>query len=104
MVENVRTIQDHIRYLEGYITEITKQIDEITQGRELEKEIASIEYRIEVLSRANGAFTGRIAELEEELGKLRKEFKKIQPEVERLEQERAFYRKAQTDLAGQGHS
>lgn len=99
MTENIRTMQDHIRYLETYITEITEKIEEITGGREIEKEISSIEYRLEVLRRSNGTFDDRIAELEKELKKLQGEFAKIRPLIEKLEAERAYYRQVQTELA-----
>ena len=102
MVENIRTIQDHIRFLESYINEITTKIDEITGGREIEKEILSIEYRIEVLKRGNGLFEDRVAELQKEVKKIRDEYAKVKPVVDKLEEERAFYRQAQTDLSLRG--
>lgn len=99
MVENIRTIQDHIRFLESYITEITGKIDELTGGREIEKEIQSVEYRIEVLKRSNGLFVERMSQLDKELKALRAEFEKIKPLLAKLEEERMYYRKAQSDLS-----
>jgi chromosome segregation ATPase len=99
VVENIRTTQDHIRFLENFINEITGKIDELTNGRDIEKEILSLEYRLEVLRNSNGTFTERIAELEKELKEARSEFGKIKPVIESLEEERAYYRKVQSDLS-----
>lgn len=98
MAENIRTRQDHIEFLEAFIEELSRKIDEITDGRNLEKEIESLKFRIEVLGRSNGLFPSRIEELKDELSKLEAEYKKVKPLLEELSEERAFYRKVQGEI------
>ena len=67
VTEDIRHRQDHIQFLENYITEITNKIDELTDGKDYEKIMESLEYRIEVLKKANGKFPARLSDLEKEL-------------------------------------
>ncbi len=98
MAENIRTRQDHIEFLEAFIEELSRKIDEITDGRNLEKEIESLRFRIEVLERANGLFPSRIEGLKDELSKLEAEYNKATPLLNELSEERAFYRKVQGEI------
>ncbi len=96
--EGLRHRQDHIEFLEEYISEITAKIDELTDGRNLEKMIDRLEYRIEILSQADTRFSGRINELKTELKALKAEYNKVRPIIEELEAERTFYRDVQSEL------
>jgi len=98
VVNDIRIRQDHVQFLEDYITEITEKIDELTGKRNHEKEIASLEYRIEVLGRSNSKFPTRVTELEKELEALKAEYEKIKPMVEELGEERSFYRSIQSEI------
>ena len=98
MAEDIRNRQDHIRFLEDYIVEITKKIDELTEERDLEKEIGSLEYRLEVLSKTNGRFDWRVKELKSQLTALKDHYQKIKPVLDKLTEERAFYRDMQSEL------
>lgn len=98
MAQNMRARQDHYQFLEDYIAELTEKLDELTGGRDHEKEIASLEYRLEVLNRANGRFPARVEEVEKELKALKAEYERIKPLIEELEEERAFYRDIQSEI------
>ncbi|MFH1676240.1 MAG: hypothetical protein ABIC40_04365 [bacterium] len=98
MAEDIRNRQDHIRFLEDFIVELTKKIDELTEQRDLEKEIHSLEYRLEVLSKANGRFDWRVKDLKSQLTSLKEHFEKIKPMLDKLIDERAYYRDKQTEL------
>lgn len=98
MAENIRTRQDHIEFLENYITEITVKIDELTEGRDVEKEIEALEYRIEVLKGAEDKYASRIAEFQKQLKELKARYEKIKPTLDELVEERAYYRHIQSGL------
>lgn len=98
MAEDIRHRQDHIEFLENYIDEITEKIDELTGGRDLEKMIESIEYRIEVLEQADAQFPSRLKDLKTEVASLKEEYEKIKPIIDRLVEERAYYRSVQSGL------
>jgi chromosome segregation ATPase len=98
VAEDIRHRQDHIEFLENYITEITEKIDELTGGRDIVKRIDSLEYRIVVLGKAGTDFQARIGQLQKELKALRDEYEKIKPMIEELEVERAYYRHLQSEL------
>jgi polyhydroxyalkanoate synthesis regulator phasin len=99
VVDDIRHRQDHIQFLENYITDLTRQIDEITGGMEYEKRIMSLEYRLEVLQKADHiSFNGRIKNLKSELKNLQDEYVKIKPVIDELEEERAYYRTLQNEL------
>ena len=99
MVEDIRHRQDHIEFLENYIMELTEKIEEITEGRDFEKRIQSLEYRIGVLKNAeNRNFNGRISDFEVELKELKKEYSQLKPILDELEAERAYYRQIQGEL------
>ena len=98
VAENIRNRQDHIEFLENYITEITLKIDELTGGRDLEKEIESLEFRIEVLNAAEGKYTERVKEFKNQLNDLKTRFNEIEPTLEKLVEERAYYRHIQSKL------
>jgi predicted nuclease with TOPRIM domain len=98
MANDIRARQDHYQFLEDYIKELTEKIDELTGGRDWDKEIASVAYRLEVLGKSNGRFPTRVKELEKELGALKAQYEKIKPQVEELEEERAFYRDLQSEI------
>ena len=98
VAEDIRHRQDHIEFLENYITEITGKIDELTGERDIEKMIESLEYRIEVLRQADSKFSSRIGELEKAVKALKDEHAKIKPVIDELEGERAYYRNLQSQL------
>jgi len=98
VAEDIRHRQNHIGFLEDYITEITEKIDELTGGRDIVKRIDSLEYRIDVLGKAGTNFQARIGQLQKELKTLRDEYEKIKPMIEELEAERAYYRRLQSEL------
>ncbi len=98
MAENIRARQDHISFLEGYIEKLNEKIEEITGGRDMEKEIASLKYRVEVLQKSNGRFPSRIKELEQELKTLEEEYDEIKPTLDELIEERAYYREVQGEI------
>ncbi len=97
MTEDIRHRQEHIEFLENYITELTERIEELTEGRDMPKLIRSLEYRINVLNNADGQFNGRITELKSDLDTLQNDYVKIEPILEKLEIERAFYRSLQAE-------
>jgi len=101
VVEDIRHRQERIEFLEDYIDELTAKIDEITGGRSYEKDIRSLEYRIEVLKESEEnkeCFSARVAELEKEHKELKAEYEKLIPTLEELEKERAYYRSFQSGL------
>ena len=98
MTEDIRNRQEHVQFLENYIKELTDKIDEITNGRDMEKMIRSLEYRIEVLGKSEGKFNGRIHEFQSDLESLRSEFKRLEPILTTLDEERAYYRHLQSGL------
>jgi predicted RNase H-like nuclease (RuvC/YqgF family) len=101
VAEDIRHRQERIEFLENYIDELTDKIDEITGGRYYEKDIRSLEYRIEVLKECEEnqeCFAGRVADLEKELTDLKAEYEKLVPTIEELEKERAYYRSFQSGL------
>ena len=97
-VDAVRKRQDHIEFLEEFIAEITRKIDDLTDNRDFEKEIEALEFRIQVLSEADGKFPVRVDEFKKELKELRTKFDKIKPTLASLIEERAYYRHLQTHL------
>jgi chromosome segregation ATPase len=99
VVDDIRHRQDHIEFLENYITELTEKIEEITGGKDYLKRISSIEYRIDVLKKAgNKNFNPRIKDLESQLVVLKGEYIKIKPIMDELETERTYYRSLQGEL------
>jgi len=98
VTEDIRNRQEHIQFLENYIVELTTQIEELTDGRDIPKRIRSLEYRIETLGKSDGEFNGRVKEFQIELKSLQDEFSKLFPILEKLEKERAFYRSLQSEL------
>jgi chromosome segregation ATPase len=97
-VANIRNRQDHIEFLENYITELTTKIDELTGGRDLMKEIESMEFRIEVLAEAGDKYGERLAECKSQLKELQAMYNKVEPEFEKLIDERSYYRHVQSKL------
>jgi chromosome segregation ATPase len=95
---NIRSRQDHIEFLENFITELTTKIDELTDGRDLHKEIESMEFRIEVLQQAGDKYKERLTELTNQLGDLNALYKRVEPTLEKLVEERAYYRHIQSGL------
>lgn len=99
MVDDIRHRQDHIQFLENYIADLTSQIEEITGGWDFEKRIMSLEYRLEVLQKAEHlSFNGRIKNLKSELKNLQDEYEKIKPVIDEIEEERVYYRSLQKEL------
>jgi chromosome segregation ATPase len=98
VVANVRNRQDHIEFLENFITEISLKIDELTGGRDLQKEIESLQFRIEVLELAGAQYAERIKELKTQLVELNKTYSAVEPTLEKLIEERAYYRHVQSTL------
>jgi chromosome segregation ATPase len=98
VAENIRSRQDHIEFLENYIAEITLKIDELTGEKDIEKEIHSLEYRIEVLEKAEGKFASQLQELKNQLNDLKASYDKIKPTLDELAEERAYYRHLQSQL------
>jgi chromosome segregation ATPase len=98
VAENIRSRQDHIEFLENYIVEITLKIDELTGERDIEKAIHSLEYRIEVLEKAEGKFAPQIKELKNQLKDVKTSYDKIKPTLDELAEERAYYRHMQSQL------
>jgi len=95
---DIRNRQEHIQFLENYISELTEKIDEITGERDIEKQIRSLEFRIAVLKESDISFSGKIKELETELSELKAHYDKIKPVLEKLEEERSYYRCIQGDI------
>jgi predicted RNase H-like nuclease (RuvC/YqgF family) len=101
VTEDIRHRQERIEFLEDYIDELTEKIDELTGGRDYEKDIRSLEYRIEVLKQCeehSACFADRVMNLEKELDHLKTEYNEMKPTLEELEIERAYYRSFQSDL------
>ena len=75
MPDDIRHRQEHIQFLEDYITEITDKMEDITGGRDYAKDIRSLEYRIETLEKSdNKDLTDKIPSLKKELEELKKVF------------------------------
>jgi|GEM_PF-5609586 len=87
------TQQERANFLEDYIRHVTAEIDDLLNGRNFEAEIKSIKFRIAVLKKSDSSdFSERVKELMTELRNVEAEFAKKRPDIERLEQERRFYR------------
>lgn len=87
------TQQERANFLEDYIRHVTEEIDALLNGRNYEAEIKSIKFRIAVLKKSDsGNFSARVQELVTELQNVEAEYARKRPEIERLEQERRFYR------------
>ncbi len=99
MAKDIRHRQEHIEFLENYIIEITEQIDTLTGGTDIAKSIRSLEFRIEQLKQMDGEFKGRIKDLGSELDKMQTQYEKLKPVLEKLDNERAFYRGLQAELS-----
>jgi predicted nucleic acid-binding Zn-ribbon protein len=87
------TQQERANFLEDYIRHVTAEIDALLNGRNFEAEIKAIKFRIAFLKKSETAdFSDRIRLLMDDLQKLEAEYTLKRPEIERLEQERRFYR------------
>jgi polyhydroxyalkanoate synthesis regulator phasin len=91
-LENL-TQQEQISFLESYIKEINRTLDEITGGRDMPRDIRSLKLRIKVLEDEDtGKFGERIANLREELKQLQEIWVENEPVIELLQDERVLYR------------
>ena len=87
------TDQEQISFLEEFIKDINKQIDEITNGRNYSREIKSLTLRINVLEcEDEKKYTERINRLKEKLLELEKLWAEKEPVIQLLQEERALYR------------
>ena len=100
MVDFKVTPQDTISFLQDYIDSINKEIDDLLEGHNLKRQIKSLKLRIELLERdQQKRFTEKIKSLKKDLDKLNEEFNVINPQVELLEAERAYYRQLLNDIS-----
>jgi hypothetical protein len=94
------TPQDTITFLQDYIESINLEIDELIDGQNMRRQMKSLQLRIELLERdKEKRFIERIKFLKKELEKLTEEFNVLNPQVEVLEAERAYYRQLLNDIS-----
>lgn len=87
------TQQERANFLEEFIRRVTEEMDALMEGRNFDAEIKSLKFRIGLLERGESAdFRERIRALREELAHVEGEYALLRPKLERLEQERRFYR------------
>lgn len=87
------TPQDTITFLQEYIDGINDQIDEITEGHNIKREIMALQLRVKVLKRAPGnPFAEKLKELEIELKASEEKYAILNPQIESLDAERRYYR------------
>jgi len=87
------TDQEQISFLEDFIKEINRRIDELTNGRDYAREIKALKLRIHVLEcEEPDKFRESIAQRKEKLTALEKLWTEKEPVVKLLQEERALYR------------
>ena len=87
------TDQEQISFLEDFIKEINRKIDELTSGRDFVREIKALKLRIHVLEcEEPDKFRETIAQFKEKLAGLEKVWAEKEPVIELLQDERALYR------------
>jgi polyhydroxyalkanoate synthesis regulator phasin len=87
------TDQEQISFLEDFIREINKRLDEITNGRDIPREIKALKLRIQVLE-CEGAdkFKEKVVTLKQRLSELEEMWAEKEPVINLLQDERALYR------------
>ena len=93
------TQQEQISFLESYIKEINRTIDEITGGRDIPRDIRAIKLRIKVLEDEDSdKFAERIAKLNDDLAQLQEVWTENEPIIILLQEERSLYRNVLDDI------
>ena len=97
-LENL-TQQERISFLERFIKEINTTLDDITNGRDIPRDIRAMKLRIQVLESEDAAkFSDRIGKLKEELKTLEGFWAENEPVIQLLQDERALYRIVLNDI------
>ena len=97
-LENL-TQQEQISFLERFIKEINNTLDDITNGRDIPRDIRAMKLRIKVLENEDAAkFNDRIGKLKEELQNLEKFWTENEPVIQLLQDERALYRNVLNEI------
>lgn len=97
-LENL-TQQERISFLERFIKEINNTLDEITNGRDIPRDIRAMKLRIKVLENEDAAkYSDRIGKLKEELQNLENFWTENEPVIQNLQDERALYRTVLNDI------
>ena len=87
------TDQEQISFLEEFIREINRRLDEINDGQNYPREIKALKLRINVLECENtGKFKDRIKSFKDRLATLEQTWAEKEPLIELLQEERALYR------------
>jgi len=87
------TDQEQISFLEDFIKEINRRIDELTNGRDFVREIKALKLRIHVLEcEEPDKFREAIAQFKEKLAGLEKLWAEKEPLIKLLQDERSLYR------------
>ena len=93
------TQQEQISFLEGFIREINKTLDELTDGRDLPREIKALKLRIHVLEEDDSSkYECCISGLQEDLARLEKVWAEKEPIINLLQEERSLYRDALNNM------
>jgi len=91
-LENL-TQQEKISFLERFIKEINNTLDDITNGRDIPRDIRALKLRIQVLETEDAAkYSDRIGKLKEELKTLSSFWAENEPVIQLLQDERSLYR------------
>ena len=86
------TDQEQISFLEEFIRELNRQLDEIMEGHNYPREIKALTLRIKVLECDDtGKYKDRIKRLKEKLTETEKIWADKEPIVKLLQDERALY-------------
>lgn len=90
--ENI-TDQEQISFLEEFIRDINKQLDEITNGHNYPREIKALTLRLQVLECADEKkYSERIGRLKAKLAEHQKAWADKEPLINLLQEERSLYR------------
>ncbi|MEO7994494.1 MAG: hypothetical protein ABI743_08845 [bacterium] len=85
------TQQERANYLEDFIQEVNREIDAILAGRDFEREIKALRFRISLLDQSR-AYSARVTGLQAELRQVESDFAALKPQLDALDAERRFYR------------
>jgi polyhydroxyalkanoate synthesis regulator phasin len=91
-LENL-TQQEQISFLEAFIREINRTLDEITQGRDIPRQIKGLKLRVKVLEDDDAdKYAERISKLRAQLKELEEFWAEKEPIINLLQEERSLYR------------
>ncbi len=97
-LENL-TQQEQISFLERFIKEINNTLDDITNGRDIPRDIRAMKLRIKVLENEDAAkYSDRIGKLKEELKNLGDFWAENEPIIQLLQDERSLYRNVLNEI------